>query len=185
MFALGKQAIPKLLPPKKSWNIIFQGYLNRALTGTDMDSISHYLSEDHGHCDDIFASAENAVDQADWALAAQQFVAFHDAMLLHFAREENTLFPAFEADTGMANGPTVVMRQEHIQMRDAMQAMAEAVAARDAEEYLGLSETLLMLMRQHNMKEEQILYRMCDQVLAAQTDTLVQRMRTQATPAKP
>jgi iron-sulfur cluster repair protein YtfE (RIC family) len=37
--------------------------------------------------------------------------------------------------------------------------------SQDAEAYLGHSETLLLLMRQHNMKEEQVLYPMCEQHL--------------------
>jgi iron-sulfur cluster repair protein YtfE (RIC family) len=58
-------------------------------------------------------------------------------------------------------------------MRDTLTAMGQALKARQAEAYLGLSETLLMLMRQHNMKEENILYPMLDQALAAEAQTLL------------
>ena len=37
-----------------------------------------------------------------------------------------------------------------------------ALAQRDESEYSGFSETLLIMMQQHNMKEENILYPMCD-----------------------
>ena len=57
-----------------------------------------------------------------------------------------------------------------------MQAMGQAIAKRDMDAYLGLSETLLMLMRQHNMKEEQILYPMSDQALADTASDLVRQM---------
>jgi hemerythrin-like domain-containing protein len=67
----------------------------------------------------------------------------------------------------MSSGPTQVMRMEHEQMRDLMQEMANAVAAGNQDSYLGLSETLNMLMQQHNLKEENMLYPMSDRVLGA------------------
>ncbi|TRZ68118.1 MAG: hemerythrin domain-containing protein, partial [Rhodocyclaceae bacterium] len=39
-----------------------------------------------------------------------------------------------------------------------------------------VAETLLILMQQHNMKEENILYPMCDQALAAQVEQLSERI---------
>ncbi len=146
-----------------------------------MSRISDYLGNDHGHCDDLFVAAENAVGAADWALAQQAFTNFRNATLCHFAREEETLFPAFESASGMHGGPTQVMRMEHAEMRDTLSAMADCLQKQDRDQYLGLAETLLMLMRQHNIKEEQILYRMCDQMLAGEADHLVERM-IQTTP---
>jgi hemerythrin-like domain-containing protein len=94
----------------------------------------------------------------------------------HLAMEEAVLFPAFEARTGMSMGPTEVMRSEHAQMRGLLQEMAGAVASADQNRYLGLSETLNMLMQQHNLKEENMLYPMSDQVLAADRDSLIHAM---------
>ncbi len=73
-------------------------------------------------------------------------------------------------------GPTQVMRMEHEQMRELMQDMAHAMIKTDYEGYLGLSETLNMLMQQHNMKEENVLYPMTDQVLAGERDNLIRSM---------
>jgi hemerythrin superfamily protein len=133
--------------------------------GTAMNEITDYLSEDHEHCDDLFAEAENAVGAGDWTLAGERFALFRHDTLRHFACEETLLFPAFEAHTGMAGGPTLVMRDEHEQIRNTLAGMVAALAGRDARAYLGLAETLLMLMRQHNMKEERILYPMADQAI--------------------
>jgi hemerythrin-like domain-containing protein len=141
-----------------------------------MSTISQYLSDDHNACDDLFASAENAVAAKDWSGARQRFDAFTASMRRHFAREEEVLFPAFEARTGMSGGPTFVMRGEHQQMNQLLAEMATALERADDTAYLGLSETLLMLMRQHNMKEENILYPMADQALADASDSLVARM---------
>ena len=146
-----------------------------------MTRLSQYLTDDHEHCDMLFADAENAVAQADWALAADSFQAFQNDTLRHFQREEETLFPAFEARTGMSGGPTFVMRSEHAQMRDTLNAMGQALETHNRQTYLGLSETLLMLMRQHNLKEEQILYPMMDQALADEAEALLASMQDQAT----
>lgn len=140
-----------------------------------MDPISDYLTEDHEHCDDLFAEAENAVAAGDWNRASDRYAEFMRATLRHFAREESILFPEFESHTGMTGGPTVVMREEHGQMRHAMEGMAAALSRRDANGFLGLSETLLMLLRQHNLKEERILYPMADRALP-EAGVVVQRM---------
>jgi len=95
----------------------------------------------------------------------------------HFQKEEDTLFPAFEQATGNAMGPTRVMRLEHRQMRDALAEMSNALAGGDLEDYLGQAETLLILMQQHNIKEEQILYPMCDQILGAAAAGMIQAMQ--------
>lgn len=130
-----------------------------------MNEITEYLATDHDACDNLFSAAENAVAAGDWELAAARFAHFREANLRHFAREEDVLFPEFEALTGMTGGPTSVMRNEHDQMRASLDEMAAAIVKRDSPAYLGQSETLLMLMRQHNLKEERILYPMADQAL--------------------
>ena len=50
-------------------------------------------------------------------------------------------------------------------MREVLATLAEALASGDLDDYLGQAETLLILMQQHNMKEEQMLYPMSDRAL--------------------
>ena len=45
----------------------------------------------------------------------------------------------------------------------------------DRDGYLGLSETLMVLTQQHNMKEEQMLYHMMDQTFGAEATALLTR----------
>ncbi len=143
-----------------------------------MTRISEFLSDDHNACDDLFAAAENAVATKDWSKASSDFNNFTAGMRRHFAREEEVLFPAFEARTGMSGGPTFVMRAEHQQINGLLAEMNAALNQSDGKTYLGLSETLLMLMRQHNMKEENILYPMSDQALADEMANLLGRMES-------
>jgi iron-sulfur cluster repair protein YtfE (RIC family) len=137
-----------------------------------MNSPSQILPDHHRHCDELFAAAEDAALRGDWAAAAPAFERFNTQMIAHFDAEESLLFPAFEAATGMTAGPTRMMRSEHDQMRGLLSQLAAACDARDSQEYGGNAETLLMMMQQHNMKEENILYPMCDQALGAEAERL-------------
>lgn len=138
-----------------------------------MSSISATMTGDHRACDARFAAAEAAAAGGDWTHASTEFAAFRDAMERHFKVEEETLFPAFENHTGMSAGPTEVMRMEHAEMRDLFERLAAAAVARDADEFLGLAETLNLLVQQHNMKEEQVLYALMDESLGGEAESLL------------
>lgn len=142
-----------------------------------MNTILAFLAKDHRACDSSFADAESAVASVRWADADTAFRAFAAAMAHHFAMEEEVLFPAFEAKTGMRSGPTQVMRMEHAQMRRLIHDMGAALDARDVTRYLGLSETLNMLMQQHNVKEESMLYPMADRTLGEAAAGVVEDMQ--------
>lgn len=139
-----------------------------------MANIGDYMSQEHRQCDEAFARAEDAVASGDWAAAQAAFEAFHGAMQRHFALEEEKLFPAFEEATGMSGaGPTQTMRIEHEQMRRLFEEMKQAALARESAQYLGLSETLLLLMQQHNIKEESMMYPMLEQALGSRAGELI------------
>lgn len=130
-------------------------------------SITTPLFQHHKHCDEIFADAEEACGKGDWTAGGAAFELLRTQLETHFASEEELLFPAFETATGMTSGPTEVMRGEHRQMRDLLGQMQAAVDSRDSDTFGGAAETLLILMQQHNMKEENILYPMCDNALGS------------------
>lgn len=142
-----------------------------------MRTILEYMSAAHRTCDDAFARAEEAVLNNQWNEAGSAFSRFQQAMDKHFGAEEEILFPALKASGGPA-GPVQVMLMEHAQMKDLFEQMSASIDAKDAENYAGVSETLLIVMQQHNHKEEQILYPMTDQFLASQRDALLLRIQS-------
>ena len=144
-----------------------------------MTTIRSFMTDDHRRCDDLFAEAEQAIGKGNLEAAQAAFEHFRTAVLAHFDSEEKTLFPSFEAKTGMSMGPTQVMRMEHEQMRALFDDAKEALRAGDSDEYLGIADTLLIMMQQHNMKEENILYPMCDQHLAEELAPLLARLETE------
>jgi len=115
----------------------------------------------HTECDEQLNRCEAALHKGDMAAAQRNFRLFSEQLDSHFALEEDKLFPALEKATGMLQGPTVVMRAEHAEIRSLRDEANAAMAAGQAEQALATLDTLNVLIQQHNVKEENILYPMC------------------------
>ncbi|MDR0777447.1 MAG: hemerythrin domain-containing protein [Azonexus sp.] len=148
-----------------------------------MTTIRSFMTDDHRHCDDLFAEAEQAMAKGSVAAGKAAFDHFREALLAHFAAEEKTLFPSFEAKTGMTMGPTRVMRMEHEQMRMLLDDAARALERGDGDDFFGHGETLLIMMQQHNVKEENMLYPLCDEHLITEVPALLTHLETELTEA--
>ncbi|WCE28726.1 hemerythrin domain-containing protein [Vibrio sp. SCSIO 43137] len=144
-----------------------------------MSTIQEFMTGHHKECDELLVEAENALAKGDWLLFGQSWNHFTDETLRHFAMEEETLFPAFEAKTGMTGGPTMVMRHEHSQVRVQFEQMALTIESQDTDKAMGIIESTMLLIQQHNMKEEQILYPMSDNHLP-EREEIVAQMASQA-----
>lgn len=142
-----------------------------------MNTISSFLTSDHRACDNEFANLENAVASLDWEESKIQFDKFSADLLHHFDMEEKVMFPVFEEVTGMTQGPTMVMRIEHEQMKQLLNSLQEDVNKKDKDHFFGVSESLMMLMQQHNMKEEQMLYKMADMHLGTLVSKVIEDMK--------
>lgn len=138
-------------------------------------SLRQFFTEDHRACDDAWARLEELLEGDDDVQEAWD--EYERVMLRHLAWEEEVLFPAFEEATGMTGGPTMVMRMEHDQMRAVIQEMADLLAQGDRKGVLARGDTMLMLVQQHNMKEEGMLYPMAEQALGGRWPELSQRLK--------
>ena len=145
-----------------------------------MQLISDYMNEDHKHCDAAFALAEERAAARDWTGLARDGGTFLREIERHIEIEEQLLFPAFEEKTEMTSGPTETMRSEHEQMRGLFAQMRAAIEGKDAEQYLGIAETLLILLHQHNMKEETMMYPMLDEALGEDAHGLLTQLESLA-----
>ncbi len=123
---------------------------------------SEFLSNDHQHCDQLWATVEDSSE----ATKSQFHSAFDDfsaAMQRHFEFEEQHLFPLLDGVLGPSGlGPLAVMRSEHEQMRGVLRRMAAASHSDERQGLLEQGDTLLMLIQQHNLKEEAIVYPAAD-----------------------
>ena len=138
--------------------------------------ILELMVEHHRLCDDSFTKLENLVAKNNWSDPAA-LDGFLSILTSHFRAEEDILFTALEEKMGGPVGPAMVMRQEHQQMSTLLEQMKEAFGARDQRKFLSLSDTWMMLTQQHNMKEEEVLYPMMDEVLGQEAPALISQAR--------
>jgi regulator of cell morphogenesis and NO signaling len=131
-------------------------------------SISHYYEADHDRLDDLFKNFQ-ALKRSEFLRAKEFFVAFKFGLQRHIIWEEKILFPFFEEKTGIySGGPTAVMRLEHRQIGEHLEAIHKKVQKADPnsdEE----EKMLLAVLSVHNMKEENILYPAIDRA-ASESD---------------
>jgi len=78
----------------------------------------------------------------------------------------------------MVQVPTQMMRQEHQQLRSLMTQIGEAIENEDKNKFFGLTETMMIMLQQHNMKEEQMLYSMAQQHLSEDADRIIMMMES-------
>lgn len=142
-----------------------------------MNTISSFLTADHRACDEEFADLENAVASDNWEDSQEKLNKFITDLLHHFDMEEKVMFPTFEDVTGMTQGPTMIMRMEHDQMRQLLSALQEDLEKKDKRHFFGVSESIMMLIQQHNMKEEQMLYSMADSHLGSLVPQVIADMK--------
>jgi len=121
-------------------------------------NFDQYLMADHRVCDQLLGAARRHAVAGEWDQALTAATTLQHDVLAHFAAEEEILFPAFEAASGMTCGPTQVMRMEHAEARDLLEDLLAAATDKDADGVRGHAEVLLIHLQQHNMKEENILY---------------------------
>ncbi len=140
-------------------------------------SFVQQLHQEHQECDQAFAEAEVAALKGRLDAAKEPVEKCIHLNRRHFEIEETLLFPAFEAATGSQGGPTQVMRMEHEQMKALLQRMETAFHEGDLTQLARVGETLMILMQQHNLKEENMLYPMMDQVLAPQREKLIEELK--------
>ena len=133
--------------------------------------ISEYFEKDHDRLDDLFRSFQEWKAK-DYPRAKENFVAFKFGLQRHIVWEEDILFPLFEKGSGVTQGPTLVMRLEHRQIGECLEAVHKKVKnadpASDQEE-----KNLLEVLSAHNMKEEHVLYPAIDCLASAEDVRMV------------
>lgn len=141
-------------------------------------TVTEYLSWDHDRLDALLADVQRMVEDGELERADHTFAEFFEGLRRHIRIEEEVLFPEFEARTGVTQGPTRVMRHEHRQIEEALEAMREALDRADAAAFRAGDARLLEVLSPHNAKEERILYPTTDQHLTPEERRLLlERMR--------
>lgn len=139
-------------------------------------TIKDFMTHQHRECDQLLVLAEDAVENKDFEDAVKKYKDFKGETLKHFEMEEEYLFPLFEEKSGMTQGPTQVMRMEHTQAKGVFEKLDSAMEQKDSDRFFSLSESLMILLQQHNAKEEQMLYTMIQNFLQDENDAVVEKL---------
>lgn len=142
--------------------------------------ILEFMRDDHRVCDHLYTDAENALAAKNNDEAKRLFGEFYRATNRHFDMEEHELFITFEKRTGMVGGPTQMMRYEHQQLRAQLEALQEALNDDKYDDFFGIGESMMIMLQQHNMKEEQMLYPMIDSALEGDAQLMIQTLKEMA-----
>lgn len=130
-------------------------------------TITEFFEQDHDRLDELFKTFQQS-KRSDFPKAKEAFKEFKFGLQRHIVWEEDLLFPIWEQKTGMSDsGPTPVMRNEHRQIGQQLEAIHQKVVSQspdsDQEE-----QALLDLLGSHNRKEERALYPAIDKVTSAE-----------------
>jgi uncharacterized protein (DUF2249 family) len=141
--------------------------------------VTEALAWDHDRLEAIEASAFQARARGDMGAARESWALFARGLARHIRFEDEILFPEFEARSGMGPeaGPTAVMRQEHRRIEELLDAIGRAIGEPGSEAD-ALRRELHLVLGDHNVKEEEILYPATDRLLSeVERDELVARIQ--------
>lgn len=128
-------------------------------------SAAAYLGWDHDRLDALLSAHAGALASGRMAEAVLRFSEFSTGLRHHIRMEEEVLFPAFERSVGEAGcGPTAVMRLEHRLIESLLERMEAGLSdpAGPTAAIETLRQELLLVLADHNAKEERIVYPLTD-----------------------
>lgn len=135
----------------------FAGQQQKKIKKEKLMKISEYFEKDHDRLDELFHNFQEW-KRKDYPRAREFFVSFKFGLQRHIIWEEEILFPLFEKKTGMTEGgPTAVMRMEHRQIGQFLEALHTKAKASDRDSDQE-EQALIQVLSMHNMKEENVLY---------------------------
>lgn len=128
-------------------------------------SIQTFFQQNDARLDDLFDRFQT-LKRSDYAEAKDRFIEFKFDLQRHLVWEEDLLFPPWEEATGPIEGCLMkILRREHRQIADALEALHKKVQAADPESDEE-EQALLTLLSSHERKEESILYPVLDALLS-------------------
>lgn len=133
---------------------------------SEQKTVAVFYGKDHDRLDDLFKVFQTS-KCSDFAKAKEAFKEFKVGLQRHIVWEEELLFPMWEEKTDMVeDGPTPVMRFEHDQIKQLLEAIHHKVEGRNLETDQD-EQALVNLLSSHNRKEERALYPAIDNVTSA------------------
>ena len=149
-----------------------------------MTTIQQAFTADHRACDETLAGVEKGLMAKAATESDRAFARFRAQLEGHFDAEERTLFPALEAVFPNGSGPVSVMRSEHAQVRELCDEVQKLINGGEFARAAQSVDLLFSVLQSHNIKEEQILYPMCDRFLQGHGEEIARALAQLAPPEK-
>jgi iron-sulfur cluster repair protein YtfE (RIC family) len=142
-------------------------------------TVTDHLEADHRRLDAIVAEIDRLLDNRAIDEAGRWLAELTRGLDWHIRAEEKVLFPLVEKSGGGLDGPTTVMRGEHVEIRRLLKTAAEEIGQGKARLATQTIELLGMVLKSHNGKEERVLYPLADQLAGgdAEREALVTRLQ--------
>jgi hemerythrin-like domain-containing protein len=146
--------------------------------GHEAEKPTQILSDEHRIIERVLGAVEKLAKGPvgalePWKKAIEFIRGFADQC--HHFKEEKVLFPAMEAHgIPSEGGPIGMMLMEHEEGRSYVRSMLAALSLVEAkneaakESLLGNAQAYCRLLREHIQKEDEILFRMADEVISAE-----------------
>ncbi|HTM07838.1 MAG TPA: hemerythrin domain-containing protein [Verrucomicrobiae bacterium] len=141
--------------------------LQRVERSTEVLTAEHRIIETVLEALEKLAQTAETSALADWAKAIDFLRNFADKC--HHLKEETLLFPTLE-EHGIPRegGPIGMMLAEHEEGRGFVRAMAAAVDTGARDVLRREATAYIRLLRQHILKEDEVLFQMADSILSAE-----------------
>ena len=146
--------------------------------GHQAEKPTQILSDEHRVIERVLGAVEKLAKGPvgalePWKKALEFIRGFADQC--HHFKEEKVLFPAMEAHgIPSEGGPIGMMLMEHEEARSHVQAMFAAISLIESkneaakESLLSSAQAYCRLLREHIQKEDEVLFRMADEVISAE-----------------
>jgi len=125
-----------------------------------------YLTWDHNRVLRLLDEIEIQVHDNHIQQARRAYARVQRDYLRHLRLEEELVFPVFAARAGLTGGPTVGLREEHGELRRALELMDAGLAAADAKAFDDGLSYLRAVLPGHRSKEERLLFPTMDSLLS-------------------
>ena len=123
---------------------------------------ANLLSRQHLSLDRQLAATISAAKRGDWATYLARFLALRDELLAHMSYEDDELFPFLEKQ-GLGSSELAVLRDDHVQFRELLEALGAASPQHDPEGCIAELEHLASFQLSHHEREQAACYGHADQ----------------------
>jgi hypothetical protein len=130
-----------------------------------MQPVETYLSAEHDSLDAILEDVAYMVEEGEWERAEYIFTDYLESLEHMLRLEEDVVLPLVQARVGKVQGIDR-LQSDHLVWREAVDIMADGLAARSASRFGSGLRIVPALVPDHHQFEEQAIFPLLDHLLS-------------------